>query len=219
MLRRLALPLSLAFSLLGCAAPSTQDCTTPPVAANSEGADSSSAAAEPTSAANASGDSAAPSACEGEPTPPPAFAAKLEPIEDPELLASALGEPTKGMLCQGEVYEVTETFTIYRAWNSTNPGSELGKWWAFSEPAGSVAQYREDYEICYQWSPLDKMTRCTLEAGTKIVVGNGQSAYCSEYLSYPASATLQIYLEDADSATEQCEAFTAEFAWTEDPAS
>ena len=154
-----------------------------------------------------------PSACEGTPEPPPEFASKLEAIDDPELLASAIGAPDKGMLCQGQVYTVSETFTIYRAWNSTNPGSELGKWWAFTEPAGSVAQYREDYEICYQWSPLDKMTSCTVKAGTKLVVGNGQSAFCSEYLSYPVSAALQIYLADASAATEGCTAFTAAFEW------
>ena len=213
-MRRLvfATPL-LTLALLGCASPNTRDCTTPPSDPNTVSADASDAGSSEESREPDSDDPPAASVCEGEPTPPPEFAAKLQAIEDPELLASAIGEPTKGMLCQGEVYEVTEAFTIYRAWNSTNPGSELGKWWAFSQPAGSVAQYREDYEICYQWSPLDKMTRCAVKAGTKIVVGNGQSAYCSEYLSYPPSAALQIYLEGADSATEQCEAFTAEFAW------
>ena len=59
---------------------------------------------------------------------------KFVPIEDIQLLSGALGEPSKGKLCQGQVYKtkVDTQITIYRAWNSTNPNSKLGKWWAFN---------------------------------------------------------------------------------------
>lgn len=156
------------------------------------------------------------STCVGSPTPPAEFAPFLQQTSDPELLNAALGEPTKGGLCQGQVYSVTKDFTIFRAWNSTNPYSELGSWWAFYEPAGKVAKYRSDYEICYQWSPLDKMTSCTLKAGSKVVIGNGQSAFCSEYLSYPASAALQIYMQDAGDQTDACSSFSGVFKWQND---
>lgn len=154
-----------------------------------------------------------PQECIGSVIPPAEVTGKLNPIEDQQLLQNALGEPGKGGLCQGKVYEVTEAFTIYRAWNSTNPGSELGQWWAFGKPMGRVAQYREDYEICYQWSPLDMMTECTLSAGSKIVVGNGQSAVCSQYLTYPVSASQQIYLENASEHTMECSPFIGLFNW------
>lgn len=155
-------------------------------------------------------------ACVGNPTPPAEFAPFLQETSDSALLNAALGEPTKGGLCQGQVYSVTQDFTVFRAWNSTNPNSELGSWWAFYQPAGKVAKYRSDYEICYQWSPLDKMTQCTLKAGSKIVIGNGQSAYCSEYLSYPASAALQIYMQNAGEQTELCSSFNGVFDWQKD---
>ena len=153
--------------------------------------------------------------CVGSTDIPAAFADNFEAVTDAALLTDSLGEPTKGKLCQGEVYESKPNadIVIYRAWNSTNPGSKLGSWWALYEPAGAVADYREDYEICYQWSPLDKMVRCTLKAGTKVVVGNGQSAFCSAYLTYPVSESQQVYIQDAANAVENCTTFTAEFSW------
>lgn len=136
-------------------------------------------------------------------------------IEDPELLNRSLGQTTKGMLCQGQVYQTTaeSKLTIYRAWNSTNPNSQFGQWWAFNKPSGSTAKYREEYEICYQWSPLDKLVTCTLKPNTKVVVGTGQSAECSQYLSYPVSASQQIYIENADQAVINCSVYHAEFSW------
>ncbi|MEX1668801.1 hypothetical protein AB4876_07750 [Zhongshania guokunii] len=146
---------------------------------------------------------------------PAEVADQFEAVDDPELLASVLGAPMAGMLCQGKVYQLkagTE-FTVYRAWNSSNPNSRLGKWWAFSSPAGKTAQYRSDYEICYQWSPLDKLVHCKLSAGVKVVVGTGQSAKCSEYLSYPASAAKQIYIDNAAEAVMNCQEYDGVFQW------
>ena len=52
-----------------------------------------------------------------------------------------------------------------------------------------------------------------LNAGTKVVVGTGQSAECSQYLTYPASAAQQIYIEDASSSTCDCRNYDALFSW------
>lgn len=141
----------------------------------------------------------------------------FDAIEDMALLDSTLGEPNKGMLCQGKVYKAKKNvdLTVFRAWNSTNPDSRSGKWWAFSRPDGRVAKYRSDYEVCYQWSPLDKLTDCKLKANAKIVVGTGQSATCSEYLSYPVSSVKQIYIEDA-SSLYNCRDHDALFSWASD---
>ncbi|OUS11381.1 hypothetical protein A9Q89_09050 [Gammaproteobacteria bacterium 53_120_T64] len=140
---------------------------------------------------------------------------KFEFIEDAHLLNQALGSPNKGKLCQGQVYKSKEDtqIIIYRAWNSTNPNSKFGAWWAFQEPSGDIAKYRSDYEICYQWSPLDTLVSCTLKPGTKVVVGTGQSAECSAYLTYPASIKQQIYIDEASVSLSNCTTFNGEFSW------
>ncbi len=154
-------------------------------------------------------------ACRGTTQPPKRLAAILEPVEDESLLKASLGAPEKGGLCQGKVFRVKsgKTLTLYRAWNSTNPNSAFGKWWAFSQPEGKVAQYREDYEICYQWSPLDKMSRCEMQSGTLIVVGTGQSVKCSEYLSYAESSAQQVFVDDAKTVAANCSSFDLLFKW------
>ncbi len=153
--------------------------------------------------------------CIGDSEPPAALAGKLQPIDDPALLAAALGAPGKGGLCQGRAYQVKAdtSITLYRGWNSTNPNSRLGKWWAATNIAGSVAQYSHDYEICYQWSPLDKATECQFRAGTKLVIGTGQSAECSKYLSYPVSASKQVFLSKATDDNSGCADFDGQFSW------
>jgi len=153
--------------------------------------------------------------CPGDIRLPVALADKFNAIEDDVLLQQALGEPNKGKLCQGQVYQLKANarVTVYRAWNSTNPNSKLGNWWAFQIPQGKVAQYRSDYEICYQWSPLDKLVKCNLKVDAKVVVGTGQSAECSKYLTYPASAEKQIYLADAAALVLDCELYDGEFSW------
>ncbi|MCB2264449.1 MAG: hypothetical protein LGR52_16155 [Candidatus Thiosymbion ectosymbiont of Robbea hypermnestra] len=141
--------------------------------------------------------------------------AAFEPIEDPALLNAALGAPKEGGLCQGQVYKVKENarVTLYRVWNSTNPESRLGKWWALDRPEGKVTEYRTDYDICYQWSPLDKLTHCEFTAGTKVVIGTGQSAECSQYLTYPSSSVQQVYLEQATESVANCRDYDALFRW------
>ena len=139
----------------------------------------------------------------------------FESIDDTALLESTLGEPNEGKLCQGQVYRSKENSNIvlFRAWNSTNQNSQFGQWWAFNQPAGRVAQYRSNYEICYQWSPLDKLVKCTLKPNTKVVVGTGQSAQCSDYLTYPVSDQQQMYIEDASESLMNCTVFDGVFSW------
>ena len=178
----------LPLSLLGCASAPYQNQTTQPVS---------------------------PSVCQGNPLLPERLSNAFERIDDPVLLAQAIGEPNQGKLCQGQVY-ISKPFSnvrLYRAWNSTNPNSMLGKWWAYEKPSGSISRYREDYEICYQWSPLDKLIQCELKPGVKIVVGTGQSATCSKYLTYPTSQTQQVYIDDASNTVINCVAYDAEFSW------
>ena len=157
----------------------------------------------------------APVSCAGSVELPREFADLFEELNDETLLKTALGKPAEGKLCQGKVYRVKPDarVTLYRAWNSTNENSRFGQWWAFSQPSGNVARYRSDYEICYQWSPLDKMTQCTFKAGTKVVVGTGQSAACSAYLSYPASPVLQVFIANARSVSDACIDFDGQFKW------
>lgn len=161
-----------------------------------------------------------PISCEGSVTLPMAWQPYLAPIAEPTpaqkaMLERAIGEPQEGKLCQAQLYTLARPANapLYRAWNSTNPNSRLGQWWAFDLPTGKVANYRKEYEICYQWSPLDKLVQCQLQAATTVVIGTGQSATCSPHLSYPASATLQIYLEEASAAMHHCTDADAVFAW------
>lgn len=157
--------------------------------------------------------------CEGNSSPPIGLEASFEAIEDKALLDKALGKPDKGGLCQGQVYKskTGSQVTLYRAWNSTYDGTEYGKWWAFQKPQGKTSTYRYNYEICYQWSPLDKLSHCTLRPETKIVIGTGQSAECSPYFKYPVSAEKQIYIEDAANSVTACTVFNDEFSWKPAP--
>ncbi len=153
--------------------------------------------------------------CKGSVQPPESVQAELSLVINDPLLNESLGKPEQGKLCHGAVYSANDSsnITIYRAWNSTNPQSKMGQWWALYEPSGSVAAYRTDYEICYQWSPLDKMISCKLKPGTQVVIGTGQSARCSEYLSYDVSDKQQVYIPDAENAVSDCKEFIGEFKW------
>ena len=144
---------------------------------------------------------------------PAEYVYAFEKTVDESLLKRALNDTDKGGLCQGSVYisKKDVTVQIYRAWNSTNPNSRLGKWWAFIQPEGGVAQYRKNYEICYQFSPLDKLTQCNLKANTKIVVGTGQSVKCDKFLTYPTSAIMQIYIESP--SLSDCKDYDGLFSW------
>lgn len=186
-------------------------CASQPVAVAPETA----AAAKPAVAPEPAVASMPAAACVGSTALSAELAAQFEPVTDAALLQSALGEPGKGALCQGAVYQskAGSDVRIYRSWNSTNPRSQSGNWWAFDKPAGLVSLFRRDYAVCYQWSPLDKLQSCRLKPGTKIVVGNGQSALCSEYLSYPVSATQQVFIANAAEDVLDCSTADGVFSW------
>lgn len=154
--------------------------------------------------------------CAGDTELPIEFRRKFTATSDPELLAQSIGDANEGKLCQGKVYVANKNAQVllFRAWNSTNETSELGNWWALKSPRGQISQYRSDYQICYQWSPLDKLTLCSLKAGAKVVIGTGQSATCSDYLNYPTSAKKQVYIANADADMFDCSSYNAEFNWT-----
>ncbi len=156
--------------------------------------------------------------CQGDIVLPQQWQSIFSPVTRPglvqqQLLTNALGKPAHGKLCQGQVFTVNAPATLYRAWNSTNPNSRLGSWWAMDAPTGAVAQYRKNYKICYQWSALDQLVQCQLQPGTQVVIGTGQSAECSQYLSYPASASLQVYIDDSHAAMSNCQDFIGVFDW------
>jgi len=153
--------------------------------------------------------------CLGNSELPASLKHNFEPVEDKSLLNSALGKPNKGKLCQGQVYKSKKDtkVSIYRAWNSTNQNSKLGQWWAFKPPTGKISKYRAEYEICYQWSPLDTLVSCTLKPGVTVVVGTGQSAECSQYLTYSASDKQQIFIKDASMTVTNCTILDGQFSW------
>jgi hypothetical protein len=92
----------------------------------------------------------APQACLGSTALPPSLSAQFEAVADEALLAKAVGKEKQGALCQGQVYQAKADaqVVLFRAWNSTNPNSRLGSWWAMEKPAGRIADYRKDYEVC-----------------------------------------------------------------------
>lgn len=138
----------------------------------------------------------------------PACAGMIEPrdgltaVDDPALLATAVGQPGEGKLCTGQVFEATAPVTVYRVWTAAKDWSQLGGWWSFDEPVGPVEAYREANAICPEWSDLDRVSRCTVKVGARIVVGPGQSATCEGGLGYAASAVNQVFIPN-DTRIEQ----------------
>lgn len=122
--------------------------------------------------------------------PPPG----IIPTDDPALLQLAVGEPNQGKLCTGQVLIANKAVLVYRVWDQARPGSLYGSWWSFQQPTGDREQYRIDNAICPEWSALDVVSVCLIKIGSKLVIGPGQSARCSDELTYPPSTVNQIYL-------------------------
>ncbi|MBY4675200.1 hypothetical protein K6T12_01165 [Marinobacterium sp. CAU 1594] len=129
-------------------------------------------------------------ACVGQVMSPPGGFVE---VMDPPLLEKALGVSGKGGLCEGRVFEAAEPVAVYRVWNSDKSYTLYGGWWSFEPPHGTKAQYREANAICPSWSTLDRVSRCTLKVGSRVVVGPGQSAQCQDF-SYAKSAVNQVYI-------------------------
>lgn len=128
--------------------------------------------------------------CVGEVITPPAG---MVAATDDKLLASAIGAPGAGKLCKGQVFVAEKPVTVYRVWDSSKSYTLYGGWWSFNLPVGPRDKYRVDNDICPEWSPLNIMSSCTIKAGTKVVVGPGQSAKCAD-ATLPASAVNQVYI-------------------------
>lgn len=126
--------------------------------------------------------------------PPPGFTE----VNDPDLLAKAIGAPEQGKLCTGKVYQLDsqadKLVVVYRVWDASRPYTSVGSWWSFDSPQGPRDAYRAQNEICPDWSALNKVSMCTIKPGSKIVVGPGQSAKCSADLTYPTSPANQVFI-------------------------
>lgn len=144
-------------------------------------------------------------ACTGSIDSPPQGAVE---VQDDELLKQATGAPGKGALCTGKVYEAKQPLTVYRVWAKAQAHTETGRWWSFEKPKGPRDQYRQANAICAEWSPLDALSVCKLKAGSRFVLGPGQSATCQQG-SFAASATNQVFIANDGRAgklfVEQCE--------------
>jgi len=129
----------------------------------------------------------------------------LAETPDEALLKQALGDPGKGKLCAGKVFTAVRAVTVYRVWNKAKPYTQLGSWWSLAKPAGPVDRYRADNAICPEWSELDTVSECKLKVGAKVVVGPGQSAACDKGLTFPPSATNQVFVpnETRDPANQK----------------
>ena len=89
----------------------------------------------------------------------------------------------------------------------------MGRGGLFYRPEGRFLSTEVIMKYVISGSPLDKLISCKINAGTKVVIGNGQSAACSDYLSYPASSARQIYIQDALQNLTRCKVYTGVFKW------
>ena len=119
------------------------------------------------------------------------YALEVTPGEIPP---GACGVRGKGGLDSGSLFKTTDPITLYRLWNSTNPGSKMGNWWSLDPPSGPIKDYRLNNAVCPSWSPLDMWSKATLKKDTNVAIGTGQSAICSRFLEYESSKVLQVYV-------------------------
>jgi hypothetical protein len=149
------------------------------------------------------------------PIKPPEAAAPLAGLlEVPDtdgLLAKARGAPGAGGVSGGVVYTVTAegAVAVYRVFGG--PARENGRWWALAPAVGTPEEFRKSFGICPLWNDLSREKRCTLKAGARVVIGPGQSVDCKAprdapaAVSYEASATLQVYLDQPEAMIEGCQ--------------
>jgi hypothetical protein len=116
---------------------------------------------------------------------------------DADLLARSRGRPGEGGLCDGRTFVAVAPVTVHRLWDSTRPSSEFGVWWALEPPQESRDDYRRKYAICPDWSRLDRVITCTLQPGTPVVLGTGESVACgAPEATLPRSAAVQAFLPE-----------------------
>lgn len=118
----------------------------------------------------------------------------LVEASNPALLGRAQAATGKGGVCSAAVYTVTAPVTVYRVFDSGNPHSRLGSWWALKTPSGTRADYRAANPICAEWSRLDRVVACEIRPGSQVVLGTTQSATCQDGSTYPKTADIQVFV-------------------------
>lgn len=111
-----------------------------------------------------------------------------------------------GGVSRGKIIVLEEDTLVYRMWDGPSPDveaitNELGQWWTFTPPSGTVDRYRKKYAICTAWNDLTWISVCTLKAGSTVVVGPTQSVSentCErDGESYRRRLTQQVYIQRA----------------------
>jgi hypothetical protein len=122
-------------------------------------------------------------------------------VNDPAMLALALGASLKGGICAGKTFKINQPLQVYRLWDGQVAASQYGSWWALTRPSGSRDAYRQDYGICPNWNALNRLTVCSVKPGTVIVIGSTQSVQCDDG-SYGVSPSSQVFIKNNAAAGE-----------------
>lgn len=117
-------------------------------------------------------------------------------VEDPALLARAVGRLNEGKLCEARVFEATQAITVYRVSQADRANREPGRWWSLERPSGTREGYRAANVICADWSALDVLAQCEIRVGARFVVGNGQSVRCTDGTILAQSEGIQVYIDN-----------------------
>lgn len=99
-------------------------------------------------------------------------------------------------------YLVRQKTPVWRVWDSTHSDGEVGRWWTLAPPRGSVSEFRKTFDVCREWSQLDRLTTCTLLPGMRVVVGSGHGVRCNPFTSYPDSNRSQVYIPESECTPE-----------------
>lgn len=97
------------------------------------------------------------------------------------VIGSAVKAAGQGGVSEGMVIRIVQDIPVWRMWNgpakldARGNTNRMGGWWSYDPPKGTVQQYRAAYEICNGWNDLTWVAKCTLKAGSIVVVGPGQS--------------------------------------------
>lgn len=124
----------------------------------------------------------------------PSAADQLTSASNTALLAKSQYASGKGGMCAAKVFAVAGPVSVYRVYDSQNPHSMYGSWWALARPAGPKDDYRAINAICKAWSGLDRLVSCQARNSSEIVLGTTQSADCPDGTVYPKTAAIQVYM-------------------------
>lgn len=110
--------------------------------------------------------------------------ADFKPAPSPGPYSSYRDSPAgAGGLRRHEVVTAVRDVTVYRLYDSRAPGNSkvtarLGRYWT-DFATSSEKSARDKLAVCKGWNNLQKVVRCTLPKGTKVVKGPGQDAKCA----------------------------------------